>query len=368
MASLPVDVLMEIFLWLSAKTLVRFRCVCKSWNSLLISPFFIKAYLERSIKLHKFYLLKDDFNFSRIQIHDCHKSELSDLDTSFVEDGQQFKLVGSCNGVVCLSNFGHGYTRHSKIYLWNPSTGENRALPQANSHVCNVVGFGFDPSSGHLDDFKVVSLSIYFEGPSDHTSQVEVYYGFRRNCWKQVGDIFPASFAHCLHHQVILENFICWCPFHPLNDESSLILFDVVKDVFQRIAVPDVLPLAQKYINLLDGCLSLIAYNSLTQLFDVWLMKEFGACESWTKLYTIGAPADGSLGYWPVGSANSGEILFSKALESGIAKRHWVLLLYNVGSEEFEEFGVELDSCFNVRVVPFIESLISLSSTNNVEH
>ncbi|KAF8013808.1 hypothetical protein BT93_I1612 [Corymbia citriodora subsp. variegata] len=381
MASFPIDVLVEIFLWLSAKSLVRFRCVCKSWNSLLTSPFFIKAYLERSIKLHKFDLLKYDFNnISRVQIHYSPKNELSDLNNSFVGDGEKFKLVGSCNGIVCLSTFDCKNPHRSKIFLWNPSTGENRALPQPNFCVSNLIGFGFDPSSGHLDDFKVVNVNIHFEKHSNYTSQVEVY-DFRRNCWKQVGNIFPPLLTkHLRHqsfcsifpsshlgHQVIFKNFICWCPIFCVDDEivTLLILFDVVQDDFRKMAFPDIMPPTEKHISLLDGCLSLIAYNSSTDHYEVWLMKEFGVCELWTKLYTIGSIVN----CWPVGFAISGEVFFLEKLYKGLRYHSPIqCVLYNVGSEEFEKFGVEVDSLYSTQLVPCIESLISLSSANNVEH
>ncbi|KAL3753206.1 hypothetical protein ACJRO7_000581 [Eucalyptus globulus] len=382
MTSFPIDVLMEIFLCVSAKPLVRFRCVCKSWNSLITNPFFIKAYLERSIKLHRFDLLKYDFNnLSRVQIRYSPKNELSsNLDNSFVGDGEKFKLVGACNGIVCLSTFDCKNPHHSKIFLWNPSTGENRALPQPSLRVSNLVGFGFDSSSGHPDDFKVVNVNIRFEEYSNYTSQVEVY-GFRRNCWKQVGNIFPPVLTqHLRHqsfcsifpsshlgHQVIFENFICWCPVFCVDNEivTLLIIFDVVQDVFRQLPFPAIMPPAEKHINLLDGCLSVIAHNSSTNHYEVWFMKEFGVCESWTKLYTIGSIEN----CWPVGFANSGEVFFLRRLCNGLRYHSPIqCVLYNVGSEDYKEFGVEVDSLYSTQLVPYIESLISLSSTNNAEH
>ncbi|KAF7849630.1 hypothetical protein BT93_L0452 [Corymbia citriodora subsp. variegata] len=234
MASFPVDILMEIFLRLSARPLVRFRCVCKSWNSLLTSPFFIKVYLERSTKFHKFNLLKYDLdNFLRVQIHIPAKNELSDLNTSFIKDGEKFKLVGSCNGIACLSSF----DKHP----FESVKDENIALPQPSYHVSNLVGFGFNPLSGNPDDFSVVNTNIYFEQYPNYTSQVEVY-SFRRNCWKQLGNIFPPSLTQHLGNQVIFKNFICWCPCFRLDHEivTLLILFDVVQDDFQKMALPNI--------------------------------------------------------------------------------------------------------------------------------
>ncbi|KAF7849688.1 hypothetical protein BT93_L0387 [Corymbia citriodora subsp. variegata] len=355
MASFPIDVLEEIFLWLPAKPLGRFRCVCKSWNSFLTSPFFIKAYLERSIKLHKFDLLKYDFNnISRVQIHYSPKNESSNLDTSFIKDGKIFKLVGSCNGIACLSSFDSKILHHSKnilsnpskIFLWNPSTGENIILPQPSHHV------------GYPYDFSIVNMNIYLEQHSNYTSQVEVY-SFRRNCWKQLSNIFPPSLTQHLGNQVIFKNFICWCPCFRLDHEivALLILFDVVQDDFQKIALPDIMPLGKKVINLLEGCLSVIAHNSSTENYEVWIMKEFGVYKSWIKFYR------------PIGFANSGEVFFIHTFYMGLRfKSPSRLALYNIQSKKFEAFHVKVNCYDTTQLVTCLESLISLSSTNNVKH
>ncbi|ESW30366.1 hypothetical protein PHAVU_002G147500 [Phaseolus vulgaris] len=47
---LPLDIVMEILSWLSVKTLMRLRCVCKTWNSLIFHLAFVNLHLERSSK------------------------------------------------------------------------------------------------------------------------------------------------------------------------------------------------------------------------------------------------------------------------------------------------------------------------------
>ncbi|WVY90914.1 hypothetical protein V8G54_036428 [Vigna mungo] len=46
---LPNEVIAEILSWLPAKTLIRFRCVSKTWNSLIINSYFVKLHHKRSI-------------------------------------------------------------------------------------------------------------------------------------------------------------------------------------------------------------------------------------------------------------------------------------------------------------------------------
>ncbi|KAL3753204.1 hypothetical protein ACJRO7_000579 [Eucalyptus globulus] len=351
MASFPVDILTEIFLRISARPLVRFRC--------------------RSTKLHKFNLLKyDSDNFSRVQIHKPPNNELSDLNTSFIRDGKKFKLVDSCNGITCFSTFDHKICHNSKIFLWNLSTGENMALPQPSYHVSNLVGFGFNPLSGHPDDFTIVNVNIYVEKWPNYTSQVEVY-SFRRNCWKQLGNICPPSLSQHLGNQVIFENFICWCPCFRLDREilALMILYDVAQDAFQKMALPNIMPLGEKLISLLDGCLSVIARNSSTKQCEVWIMKEFGVCESWTKLYTIGASTTIIGIRQPIGFADSGKVFIVNTFYRGLRKKYVShLALYNIRSQKFETFQVVVDCYDTTQLVTCLESLISLSSTKDVKH
>lgn len=60
-------------------------------------------------------------------------------------------IVGCCNGLVCLAS------RVCEVFLWNPSTGEWRMLPDLipESNYFHACGFFYDESD---DDFKVYSI------------------------------------------------------------------------------------------------------------------------------------------------------------------------------------------------------------------
>ncbi|XP_014502889.1 F-box/kelch-repeat protein At3g23880-like [Vigna radiata var. radiata] len=47
----PDDLIIEILSWLPLKSVMRFKCVSKSWNSLIIDPYFVKLHRKRSIIL-----------------------------------------------------------------------------------------------------------------------------------------------------------------------------------------------------------------------------------------------------------------------------------------------------------------------------
>ena len=44
---LPIDVVAELLARLQVQTMLNFRCICKSWNSLITSPRFVSLHLAR---------------------------------------------------------------------------------------------------------------------------------------------------------------------------------------------------------------------------------------------------------------------------------------------------------------------------------
>ncbi|KAL1216965.1 F-box protein DOR [Cardamine amara subsp. amara] len=45
---IPMDLLVEIFSWLPAKTIARFRCLAKPWASILQLPYFMELFQTKS--------------------------------------------------------------------------------------------------------------------------------------------------------------------------------------------------------------------------------------------------------------------------------------------------------------------------------
>ncbi|BAU01526.1 hypothetical protein VIGAN_11077900 [Vigna angularis var. angularis] len=46
---IPDDLVLEILLWLPTTSLMRFRCVYKTWNFLIFNPYFVKLHLEKML-------------------------------------------------------------------------------------------------------------------------------------------------------------------------------------------------------------------------------------------------------------------------------------------------------------------------------
>ena len=128
---IPPDVVTEILLRLPSKSLIRFRCVCKSWDTLISSSEFISKHLNFTTNNNNFCLL-----LGRISEHPGTQSfsVLCDQTLSHNQGFEfpfkiHFDLVGSCNGVLCLCN------NHNNlgINLWNPAICASKILPLPHS-------------------------------------------------------------------------------------------------------------------------------------------------------------------------------------------------------------------------------------------
>ncbi len=165
---LPDEVvrLPEILHKLPGKSLIRFRCVSKLWNSRITSPAFINSRLTQSLSLFPNTLVVRHCASSSPYIQ--HYKLFRDENDSFDQIQQlqlpvttysllHFKLIGSVNCLFCLNEQG-------RFILWNPTINKSITLPKpsitANTHghfICCRLAFGFDPRT---NDYKVVRIAF----------------------------------------------------------------------------------------------------------------------------------------------------------------------------------------------------------------
>ncbi|XP_058203837.1 F-box/kelch-repeat protein At3g23880-like [Rhododendron vialii] len=179
--NLPHEIIVEILLRLPVKSLLRFRCACKSWRFLISDPKLVKTHLCSASSstgyTHYRLLIRNNSNhhgdlkscsISSIMRHDQSDTAVG-IDHPFVESSNGFWIEGSCDGLVCIRT-----DKKKTIFLWNPSTKKYRKLPSITipydwSPAC---GLGYDKST---DDYKVV---LVFNGGSNtdyRRNKVAVY-------------------------------------------------------------------------------------------------------------------------------------------------------------------------------------------------
>ncbi|KAK9015214.1 hypothetical protein V6N11_006331 [Hibiscus sabdariffa] len=295
MATLPVpgDLIPEILSRLGVQDLLRFRCVSKQWCSLIDDPDFIKLHLSRS--------RKTDTHFSLV-FKVCHliPVDLNSfvippmLNHPFSDEAFCTEALGSCNGLLALHN------GEQDIVLWNPLKRKSHMLPfneiKFPPYFCFlqfiVYGFGHDPIS---DDYKLVRM-VQFDGRDDDSfgSEVKVY-SLRTNSWRRIKD-FPFYLykradgylqGEC---GVLANNALHWVVSKkPKSDTRSFVVaFDIGTEEYRVVELPDCLDQGFRMnVKSLDGSLCLIANYCEIHVVDIWMMKEYGVKESWTKLVSF---------------------------------------------------------------------------------
>ncbi|KAL5708458.1 hypothetical protein ACHQM5_019250 [Ranunculus cassubicifolius] len=231
-------------------------------------------------------------------------------------------ILGSCNGIYLIGTYSKSvrqwgpYTENRNQYtfeamcLWNPATREYKQLPSVLLTIptlrlsCKrvVYGLGYDALT---DDFKVIRI-LYFlhyldNAINTHRFESEVsVYSSRMNSGNRIQDIpymiLNYVTAWCLSTGLYVNGTIHWLgrlavqsgipPFH-------VVCFDIANEEFREMEGPDlgITSYASSCITfgLFEECLC-IQNICLGSHVDVFVMKEYGVKESWSKMFSIVEP------------------------------------------------------------------------------
>ncbi|XP_054820752.1 F-box/WD-40 repeat-containing protein 1-like [Prosopis cineraria] len=171
-ANLRKDLITDIMARLPVKSLLRFKCVAKSWYAQITNSSFITKHLERSNLITKNRHLKIIFHLSNREVPSAHPCFL--------------KIRVPMQSINPISSGSEG-----RIILWNPGTKEVKVIQRTQTEPrtleCTGVGFGFEPAK---EDCKVVRLSKW---PFDEEEAplVEVY-SLNTDSWRTIDvDVVP---------------------------------------------------------------------------------------------------------------------------------------------------------------------------------
>ncbi|XP_048134314.1 F-box protein At3g07870-like [Rhodamnia argentea] len=349
---LPQDVVVEILKLLPVESLLRFRCVCRSWRSTIDDPSFVSLHLNSSSlgasNWHTVCLDWSDPVQKLCSVFSDESLTLPPQSQIEIPFGSSYQIVGSCNGLICVAEFNEMRSGRT-IHLWNLFTRKHKAvLLPGLDHQWIDIGFGFDARS---NDYKIVKFPL--DRPC---SRVEIY-SLSTDSWRclecevpPVADMDPAVFFNGNLHWFFLK--FDNVPMERID--GSIVLFDVAGEVFDEMALPEEF-LARNilgYFAVLNGLLALFisriegyVYLNLYSVCSVWVMREYGVPESWTKLYNFEAR---TIVREICGFARNGELLM---VTGGDERVSW-----NQVTRQFEDLHLST-KCDMVAVV---ESLVSL--------
>ncbi|XP_060191162.1 F-box/kelch-repeat protein At3g06240-like [Lycium barbarum] len=314
------DVMIDISKRLPAKSLIRFKCVSKSWCTMINSPDFISIHYnydslsnhfifrKRYLKIKKstesiYYNGKNMLSLhSNNESFECIAPNIEYLDNYIGVD-----IAGPCNGIVCFASY-------RGIILYNPTLREFWELPSSilpppphlypsnklNYCMSMTIGIGFDPQ---MNDYMVVRVldSCYeyeFEDFDNcdkykHISKVK-FYNLSTNYWRELENLeYKTDSSLCSH--VLFNRAYDWHGYLKSYD-SCIVSFNFSTKKFQKLPFPDgLVNEGRQSLFVLNQTLALICFTEnylrdvlLHQSIDIWVMKKYGVRESWIKEFTVG--------------------------------------------------------------------------------
>ncbi|CAN4076291.1 unnamed protein product [Withania somnifera] len=360
-SNLPQDLIIEILVRLPLKTLLKFRCVSKSWHSLLSNAEFHKTHVDFSMKNPKM----TDYTLAAVATVSglgkiCHvytiHSENSSVTVS--KHGCPPKtlyhsawILGSCNGLICLT------TDSFELMLLNPCTGKFNVFPDSiiqyevgDGSYYVRYGFGYDASSKDYKAVKIFSLPQSDEGR--HVNMVNVF-SLKSNSWSAIQGFDSGHINGIVG--VFANGALHWagCLCHVSGASSEIVTLDLATERCRKIALPSYdggggrWTLGESRGRLIACC------NYEPNTADMWVMKEYGVERSWTKLVTISSPGfDHRVNVLPLFVAENGdEVLVKLGTE---------LTLYNSRNASFKRLANYVSGDFlQVQVTTYLESLTS---------
>ena len=301
------DLVYEILTWVPVKSLIRFRCVSKSWYSTITSHKFIKTHLDRaksSSNNNNDYLLYKSQRMSSSPNELCtvvHNSDrtLSEISRFQIPDYFVY-IVGFCNGMFLSADddSDHGHV----VYLWNPSIRKYKKLPPSHfihtfgpSDYCFTFGLAYHYQN---NDYKILKL-IYEYSPGEKVPPAEAeVYTLSTDSWRRfvisvesssgsrpIGSVDCLNESGLLFFNGALHSIAC------SEDYKFILSFDVNDERFREILLPqnylEGVSLLFEGLAVFKGSLTLFVFGEAladkSNLCHLWIMKEYGVVESWTK-------------------------------------------------------------------------------------
>ncbi|XP_074352529.1 F-box/kelch-repeat protein At3g23880-like [Apium graveolens] len=375
---LPEELVADILSRIPIKAIARSKCVCKRWHQILSEPYFASLHISRSPEglltcpydMKKFDIFKLTELDEKSELHhDIYHDLLMSFDTGFSPEHCYLALCGSVNGLICL------WEHKNEAYVCNLITRDYIRLP-VHKHVRNSTmnpkyGFGFVKTN---NEYKVVCF--YNEYDFSSTEGLDKsrcwVYTLGTGVWRSLGhvpflvdpDNHEGLFVcvnrnwHGSDDGIFVSGNLHWLVYDKKDtSHEKVCTLDLKKEVFQLTACPQVDEKVD--FRRLGKLRELLCVCDTTQRSEVaiWVMKDYGMKDSWTKDIVIHGEHINPL---------SGRIHPLKVFEDGtmLLSSKFHLFTYHPGNKSFKVLDIFGERAhFNQAVaVVFVPSFISLKS------
>ncbi|KAL3645393.1 hypothetical protein CASFOL_010573 [Castilleja foliolosa] len=313
LSELPSDILSDILSRLPIKTLFVCKSVCKAFldvttsnphfNSLhatyatqclaiqfeyysMTSIHLVDSELDTSFNVGENVELKTMFQIPRFPTRHCKNYG------PFVGDENRFILMNSCNGLLFFAE----NSLRQRFFVCNPITREYVTLPEFNRHHSTLgYWFGFSPEENLYKVLRIFGTANVNRGmpraigfSPEKRAQV---YTVGSSSWRLLEEKPHPDYDISLKSSsAILNGTVCWLSgISGYNQMLRFIeYFDFHTEKFGKFPAPvgfrNNHMRQRRSIGVLGGCLCV---TDDSRHFYIWVMKEFGCRESWTKLFSI---------------------------------------------------------------------------------
>ncbi|XP_074265260.1 F-box/kelch-repeat protein At3g06240-like [Silene latifolia] len=291
---LPPEVWTQILAKLPAKTVLRFRCVCKSWCSIIDSPNFVNIHLQLcEINVNNKLLLALE-GLRGVRDNGCFVT-VREAETLRItgrifrkSDFCSYHIIGSCNGLFLVNRKDGPPLHQEELRLWNPCIWKSLILlacPLSPSLLKDSVYlFGFDLVS---KDYKVVAIA-FKDIPSEKTPEettkthVAVYtlsdqkWTVRKDCLNirypyRTGRLGP---FYSISTSVFFRGSAYWLGQIDIhrNDLTHLGCFDFDSEKITFLKLPFTHSGSLRFLFLLGGSLAVFSISLVTS--SIWVLQQ----------------------------------------------------------------------------------------------
>ncbi|XP_074299302.1 F-box/kelch-repeat protein At3g23880-like [Silene latifolia] len=301
----PLDLIIEILVWLPAKSALRFKCVCKDWYNLINSPLFAKLHLNKSLisdsQHNRIFVCTDTHSIS-ISIVDDMYNPLKWIQLNWPKGTLLYPdtkhPVGFCNGLILvkvsqmiIGTSGNRDYMDRCFLICNPTTRTFKSILPCSERKWtdfSFLSYGFGYDIEH-DDYKIVVTKFVF-GEDDRPVCI---YSLKTGLWSWTDLPTSVSIGRCnwiikseaIYVNNMLYYLVSLLTLGPIK-EYKIIRFDVVYEKWR-----DNLSLPVKVngdvdvgVGELDGRLYLHVVEYGVESSDIWMMEEYG---SWNKMFHL---------------------------------------------------------------------------------
>ncbi|KAL3645392.1 hypothetical protein CASFOL_010572 [Castilleja foliolosa] len=312
LSELPSNILSDILSRLPIKTIFVCRSVCKAFLDVTTSnPHFNSlhgsyttqclAIQFKSSPMGSIHLVDSELDTSfsvgenaklkkpMFQICTFQTTHFKKHFPSFGNENK-FILVNSCNGLLFFAE----NSRCQRAFVCNPITREYVTLfefDECNRHRTTMgYWFGFSPEENLYKVLRIsgsvnVNTSWEIDFIPERWAQV---YTVGSSSWRLLEEKPLSDYLSWESSSAILNGTICWLCGEYYESSKFIVYFDFHTEKFGEIPAPVSFQsneLRQSTsIGVLGGYLCVIDDSSH---FDIWVMKEFGCQESWTKAFSV---------------------------------------------------------------------------------